>query len=92
MDIVIVTLETPNFRFEAVGATESEAMDLLEKAWSSHFDEMRQPNDMLSFEGVLETSEEPGTRYFLTMRKLSVGAAYRDGQLIATPEFLAAAS
>lgn len=82
MEFIIATLETPNFRFEAVGASEAEAMELLEAAWSRHFDEMGQPADMLSFENVLEAVEQSGSRYFLTVRALCLGAAYRDGQLI----------
>jgi len=52
MHIVIATIETPKFRFETVGATEAEAMELLEKAWSRQFDELGQPADMLSFDAV----------------------------------------
>jgi hypothetical protein len=88
MHIVIATLETPNFRFEAVGATEAEALELLEEAWSRHFDEMGQPEDMLSFDAVLEAAERPDTRYFVNTRALLVGAAYRDGQQL----FLAGAA
>lgn len=80
MDIFIATLETPNFRFEAVGNTEAEALALLEQAWSHHFDEMGQPADMLSFEEVLDVAEQPNARYFLTTRALRLGEAYRDGQ------------
>lgn len=47
MHIVIATLEAPNFPFEAVGATEGEAMELLEGSWSRTFDEMGQPAGML---------------------------------------------
>lgn len=82
MEFVIATLETPNFRLEAVGASEPEAMELLEGAWSRHFDEMGQRADMLSFDNVLEASEQSGSRYFLSVRALSLGAAYRDGQLL----------
>lgn len=82
MEFVIATLETPNFRFEAVASTEDEAMDLLESAWSQHFDDMGQPDSMLSFDALMETLEEPGTRYFLSTRILAVGAAYRDGQRV----------
>ncbi len=91
MDIVIVTLETPNFRFEAVGASEPEAMELHESAWSS-LRRDAQPSDMLSFEGVLDGTEKQGTRYFLTTRKLSVGAAYRDGQLVSSTRLTPAAA
>jgi len=55
-------------------------MELLEAAWSRHFDEMGQPADMLSFDAVLEAAEQPNARYFLSTRGLSLGAAYRDGQ------------
>jgi hypothetical protein len=39
MNFVIVILETPNFRFEAVAPSESGALELLEHAWSQHFDD-----------------------------------------------------
>lgn len=81
MEFVIAALETPNFCFEAVGASEAEAMELLETAWSRHFDEMGQPTDMLSFESVLEAAEQANTRISLSVRTLYLGAAYRDGQL-----------
>lgn len=55
-------------------------MELLEGAWSRHFDEMGQPSDMLSSDAVLEAAEKPDTRYFVTTPALLVGAAYRDGQ------------
>jgi predicted RNase H-like HicB family nuclease len=82
MELVIALLETPNFRFEAVGATEAEAMELLEAAWSHHFDEMGQPANMLSFDSVLEAAEQPDAKYFISTRTLALGAAYRDAQVM----------
>ncbi|MDO9506589.1 hypothetical protein [Hydrogenophaga sp.] len=79
MSLVIATLETPNFRFEAVGATQAQALELLETAWSQHFDDMGQPDHMLSFDAVREATEEQGARYFLTTRVVTLGATYRDG-------------
>lgn len=83
MEFVIATLENPNFPFEAVASTQDEAMDLLERAWSQHFDDMRQPNSILSFDVLMETLEDPGFRYFLSTKVLAVGVAYRDGQKVA---------
>ncbi|MBE7939103.1 MULTISPECIES: hypothetical protein [Ramlibacter] len=68
MHIVIATLETSNFRFEAAGATEAEAMELLAGARSRHFDEMGQPANMVSSDAVLEATERPDTRYFVNSR------------------------
>lgn len=58
MEFVIAPLETPNFRFEAVASTQDEAIDLLESAWSQHFDDMgQQPDSMLSFDSLMEALE-----------------------------------
>lgn len=45
-------------------------------------DEMGQPSDMLSFDAVVENAERPDSRYFVTSRTFSKGAAFRDGQLM----------
>ncbi len=79
MTFFFALLETPNFKFEAVGSSSDQALELLEEAWSRHFDEHGQPDNMLSFDAVVEAAETATSRYSLTVRELELGAMYRDG-------------
>ena len=84
MRFVVATLETPNFRFEAVGTAEAEAMELLETAWSRHFDEMGQPADMLSFDGLLEAGRFSTANATVTNQAAGKGAAPARGDATCT--------
>ena len=76
--IVLLTMETRNFTFDAAGATREEALWGLLAAWSVHRAQYSHKLQPLAREDVLERA------FGINERTLRLGAGYRDNEALTT--------
>lgn len=70
MNVHLATLETTNFTFQAIGATEVEAVEAIRKGWNKH---ARRTGAVIRFDDLRDD---------VNVIVMQSGRAYRDGMAL----------